>query len=152
MSPHVHIPTQQLQHTHHAESWKWGPHTVTGGCDTRGNASMAMYAKDNYKWRAIDIEKSSFNPLATSGKMAPECNRVNKRLAEKIAKKCREPYVSVMTYISLKTRWCLFYYQYSGGNRSAGVIMPPIEHSVLWHDTILIKRSVCHVTGMLLVA
>jgi len=35
--------------------------------------------------RVIDIEKSSFNPLvfATTGGMAPECNRVNKRLAEK---------------------------------------------------------------------
>jgi len=27
--------------------------------------------------------------------MALECNRVKKRLAEKIAKKCREPYASV---------------------------------------------------------
>jgi len=34
----------------------------------------------------IDTEKSSFNPLAfTSGGMAPECNRVNKKVAEKIA-------------------------------------------------------------------
>jgi len=39
----------------------------------------------------IDIEKFSFNPLVfTSGGMAPECNRVNKRLAETIAEKCRE--------------------------------------------------------------
>jgi len=36
---HVHMPTQQLQHTHHAISGKWGPHTVTGGCDTRGQCS-----------------------------------------------------------------------------------------------------------------
>ena len=32
--------------------------------------------------------------------MAPECTRVNKRLAEKIIEKCREPYASVMTYNS----------------------------------------------------
>jgi len=49
----------------------------------------------------IDIEKSSFNPpvFTTAGGMAPECNRVNKRLAEKIAEKRREPYASVLTYI-----------------------------------------------------
>jgi len=43
--------------------------------------------KDKYNQRVIDIEKSSFNPLVftTTGGMAPECNRVNKRLAEKIA-------------------------------------------------------------------
>ena len=46
VSSHVHIPTQQLHHTHHAISGKWGPHTVTGGCDTRGQYSNgnAMYA------------------------------------------------------------------------------------------------------------
>jgi len=49
---------------------------------------------DKYNHRVIDIDKSSFNPLVftTSGGMAPECNRVNKRLAEKIAEKRREPY------------------------------------------------------------
>jgi len=44
VSPHVHIPTQQLQHTHHAISENWGPHTIIGGCDKTGNAGMAMYA------------------------------------------------------------------------------------------------------------
>ena len=42
--------------------------------------------------------------------MAPECNRVNKRLAEKIAEKCREPYpayASVITYIRTKLRFAL---------------------------------------------
>ena len=33
------------------------------------------------------------------GGMAPECNKVNKRLAEKIAEKHREPYASAITYI-----------------------------------------------------
>jgi len=47
---------------------------------------------------------------------------------------------------------CLFYRQYSGGNRSAGAIVLPVEHSVLWHDAIRIKRSFCHAIGMLLVA
>jgi len=39
--------------------------------------------------------------------MAPECTRVNKRLAEKIAEKRREPYASVMAYIRTKPRFAL---------------------------------------------
>jgi len=55
------------------------------------------------------MEKSSFNPLVftTTGGMAPECNRVNKRLAEKIAEKRREPYASVIAYIRTKLRLAL---------------------------------------------
>jgi len=49
--------------------------------------------KNKHNQRVIDIEKSSFNPLVftTTGRMAPECNSLNKRLAEKIAEKQREP-------------------------------------------------------------
>jgi len=65
--------------------------------------------QNKYNQRVIDIEKSSFSPLVftTSGGMAPECNRVNKRLAEKIAEKHREPYASVMTYIRAELRFAL---------------------------------------------
>ena len=45
--------------------------------------------------------------FTTTGGIAPECNRVNKRLAEKIAKKRREPYASVITYIRTKLRFAL---------------------------------------------
>ena len=47
--------------------------------------------KDKYNQWVIDIEKSSFNPLVftITGGMAPECNRANKRLVEKIAEKHR---------------------------------------------------------------
>jgi len=31
-------------------------------------------------------------------------------------------------------------------------IVPPVEHSVSWNDTIRIKRSVFHAIGVLLVA
>jgi len=41
--------------------------------------------KDKYNQRVIDVEKSSFNPLSLQQGMAPECTRVNKILAEKIA-------------------------------------------------------------------
>ena len=65
--------------------------------------------KDKYNQRMIDIKKSSFNPLVftTTGGLAPECNRVNKRLAKKIAEKRREPYASVITYIRAKLRFAL---------------------------------------------
>jgi len=65
--------------------------------------------KDKYNQRVIDIEKSSFNPLVftTTGGMAPECNRVTKRLAEKIAEKRREPHASVITYIRTQLRFAL---------------------------------------------
>jgi len=64
--------------------------------------------KDKYNQRVIDIEKSSFNAFVlTTGGMAPEYNRVNKKLAEKIAEKRREPYASVITYIRTKLRFAL---------------------------------------------
>jgi len=40
--------------------------------------------------------------------MAPECNRQNKRLAEKIAEKPRELYASVITYDKDKAQVCSF--------------------------------------------
>jgi len=62
--------------------------------------------KNKYNQRVIDIEKSSFNPLVfTSGGMAPEYTRVNKILAKKIAKKSKEPYATVMTYVRTKLRF-----------------------------------------------
>jgi len=54
---------------------------------------MRKRKKDKYNQRVIDIEKSTFITLVfTTGRwMAPECNRVNNRLAEKIVEKCRNP-------------------------------------------------------------
>ena len=55
-----------------------------------------VQTESNWHWKVF-IQSFVF----TSGEMAPECTRVNKRLAEKIAEKQREPYaaisVSVMT-------------------------------------------------------
>jgi len=45
--------------------------------------------------------------FTTSAGMALEYTRVNKKLAEKIAEKCREPYPSVMTHIRTKLRFTL---------------------------------------------
>jgi len=65
--------------------------------------------KDRYNQRAIDIKKSSSDPLVhkTSGGLAPEYAKINTRLAEMIAKKQKEPYASVMNYVRTKLRFTL---------------------------------------------
>jgi len=72
-----------------------------------GKSLAEIYQQYKYNQRVIEIEKSSCNPLVvtTTAGMAPECNGVNKRLAEKIAEKCKESYASVMTYVRTKLRF-----------------------------------------------
>jgi len=43
------------------------------------------------------------------------------------------------------------YRRYSGGNRSAGVTVLPVEDSVSWHEAIPSKRSLCQENAVLLV-
>jgi len=51
-------------------------------------------------------------------------------------------------FMLLFVRQCLsFYCQDAGGHRSAGAIVPPVKHSISWHDAIRIKRSVCHASA-----
>ena len=45
---------------------------------------------------------------------------------------------------------CLFYRRYSGGNRSAEDIVPPVQDSISWHDTIPRKRSLGQENAVLL--
>ena len=54
--------------------------------------------KRAYNDRVIQVEKSSFTPLVflTTGGMGPECERLNKRLAELISNKSSERYSHVM--------------------------------------------------------
>jgi len=67
-----------------------------------------QHEKEKYNQRMIAIEKSSFNPLIiiTSGGMAPESARVNKRLAEKIAGKHRA--ICICHNIHNKAQICPF--------------------------------------------
>ena len=55
------------------------------------------------------MEKASFTPLifTTTGGMGPECERLNKRLAEMIALKQREQYSQVMAHIRTRLRFAL---------------------------------------------
>ena len=65
--------------------------------------------KRAYNSRVIQVEKGTFTPLVftTSGGMAPECERLNKRLAELIAAKRKERYSDVISYIRKRLRFAL---------------------------------------------
>ena len=65
--------------------------------------------KTKYNNRVINIEKASFTPLifTTTGGMSPECERLNKRLAEKISVKQSENYSQVMAHVRTRLRFAL---------------------------------------------
>ena len=62
-----------------------------------------------YNDRIINTERGTFTPLvfSTTGGMAPECARMNKRLAELIATKKGEAYSQVMQHIRTRLRFAL---------------------------------------------
>ena len=62
-----------------------------------------------YNDRIIHTERATFTPLvfSTTGGMGPECERMNKRLAEMIAAKRGEAYSHVMSYIRTRLRFAL---------------------------------------------
>ena len=64
--------------------------------------------KRQYNDRIINCEKATFTPLVftTTGGMGPECQKLNKRLAELIAKK-KESYSHVIGHIRAKLRFAL---------------------------------------------
>ena len=83
---------------------------------TNGSKSLRQIYKEQerekkrkYNQRVIEVEKASFVPLVftTSGGMAPECQKFNKRLAELIANKRNESYADVISYIRKKLRFSL---------------------------------------------
>ena len=65
--------------------------------------------KNLYNERILNVEKCSFTPLVftTSGGMGPECQKLNKRLGEKIAMKTKEQYSIVMKHIRTKLCFAL---------------------------------------------
>ena len=65
--------------------------------------------KTKYNQRIIHVEKATFVPLVftTSGGMGPECERLNKRLAELISLKRKQSYSDVITYIRKRLRFAL---------------------------------------------
>ena len=60
--------------------------------------------KRNYNQRIMQIEHGTFTPLvfAVNGATAPECEKFNKHLAERIATKTGEKYGSVIAWIRCK--------------------------------------------------
>ena len=67
------------------------------------------YKKRKYLDRIIHTERGSLTPLvfSTTGGMAPECARFNKRLAELISAKSGETYSHVMRHIRTRMRFAL---------------------------------------------
>ena len=55
------------------------------------------------------MEKATFTPLVftTTGGMDPECQKLNKRIAEKIANKRNESYSYVITHLRRRLRFAL---------------------------------------------
>jgi hypothetical protein len=62
-----------------------------------------------YGERVRNVERASFTPLVfnTTGGMAPECSRMNRRLAELIAAKRNECYSHVMCHVRTRLRFAL---------------------------------------------
>ena len=65
--------------------------------------------REQYLDRVINVEKASFTPLvfSTTGGMAPECIRTNKRIATLIALKTGEKYCHVVSHIRTRLRFAL---------------------------------------------
>ena len=65
--------------------------------------------KNDYNERVLNVEKGTFTPLVftTSGGMAPECLKLNKRLAELISNKKNETYSKVMMHVRTRLRFAL---------------------------------------------
>ena len=83
---------------------------------SHANKSFAAIYKENetqkkrmYNDRIINVEKASFTPLVflTTGGMSPECEKLNKRMAEMISLKTREVYSHVVSHIRTRIRFAL---------------------------------------------
>ena len=68
-----------------------------------------LQKKNAYNDRVLNNEKATFTPLVftTTGGMGPECTRLNKRIAELIARKRKECYSDVMRHVRTRLRFAL---------------------------------------------
>ena len=68
-----------------------------------------QYKKRKYLDRILNTERGTLTPLvfSTTGGMAPECERFNKRLAELISTKSGEAYSHVMRHVRTRLRFAL---------------------------------------------
>ena len=72
-------------------------------------SSHEQQKKAEYEERVIQSEKGSFVPLVftTLGGMAPSCDTLNKKLAERISEKKNERYSHVISHIRTRLRFSL---------------------------------------------
>ena len=87
------------------------PNTITNRQKTLSQIykSNEQEKKNLYNDRILQVEKASFVPLVftTSGGMGPECEKANKKIAEKIAWKRNELYSGVMNHVRTRLRFAL---------------------------------------------
>ena len=100
--------------------------------------SMEQLYKENerekkalYNDRVINTERGTFTPLvfSTTGGMAPECTRMNKRLAELIATKKGEAYSHVMQHVRTRLRFALLRCTLVAIRGSRGKVFRPEEEA-----------------------
>ena len=79
----------------------------------------------------IQCEKSTITPLVftTSGGMGPECDHLNKRLADLIALKTKEQYSHVVRHIRTRLRFSLLKSVLVVRGKKSAVVQPPLEIS-----------------------
>ena len=70
---------------------------------------MKTKKKNLYNDRILNVEKATFTPLVftTSGGMGPECEKLNKRIAQRTAEKTNENYSQVMMHVRTRLRFAL---------------------------------------------
>ena len=91
----------QVSHPNCASNQGKSLETIYENCEKR--------KKTKYNDRNLQVEKASFSPLiyTTNGGMGPECLRVNKKIAERIAEQRKEHYSKVMNHVRTRLRFAL---------------------------------------------
>ncbi len=104
--------------------------------------------KNDYNERVLNVEKATFVPLVftTSGGMAPECLKLNKRLAEKLSNKQNETYSKVMMHVRTRLRFALLKSTLVGLRGFRGKKLMKQEEEVGNIEYNLIPQSRCYET------
>ena len=104
--------------------------------------------KNDYNERIMNVEKGTFTPLVftTTGGMAPECLKLNKRLAELLAHKRNEIYSKVMTHVRTRIRFAILKSTLVGLRGFRGKRMMVEEDEVGCIDYNLIPKLECYET------
>ena len=91
----------RVTHPNAASQMNKSLHTIYKEHETRKKA--------DYNDRVINNERATFTLLVftTTGGMGPECDSLNKRIADLLSRKRREPYHKVISYVRHRLRFSL---------------------------------------------